>query len=276
MARILGQPVRAANRTVSRTLLRLPPHCARAPRPRGLGNTEPDTEEEPQMFADSTLRRPPLPFPAQAAGLLRPSPSGPTSRHTAADAGGRSGAVEGRRRRPRGTAARRALAADRPARPVRPVDGSAWGACPRGVRPTATHDTAGGEKAPGRALRRRTGLTGWNPDRRLGPGGTAAPERESLALLPSGPDAVRTLPVRGTRPVNTTCLDPCPTKPPSDGVRSRWSGFRVQGTADSPPSATGQRDGSKGPSAQGHFSLREKCQRLAQLRFSNAWTDVAR
>jgi hypothetical protein len=50
--------------------------------------------------------------------------------------------------------------------------------------------------------------------RRLGSGGAAAPERESLALLPSGPDAVRTLPVRGTRSVNTTCADPVPTSPP--------------------------------------------------------------
>ena len=55
--------------------------------------------------------------------------------------------------------------------------------------------------------------------RLLGPGGTAAPERESLALLPSGPDAVRTLSVRGTRPVNTSCADPIPMKP-SLGRRS--------------------------------------------------------
>ena len=72
---------------------------------------------------------------------------------------------------------------------------------------------------PGHALRRRNGLPRRNLRRRLGPGGTAAPERESLALLPSGPDAVRTLPVRGTRPVNTSCADPIPMKP-SLGRRS--------------------------------------------------------
>src|SRR3954470_24131255 len=51
---------------------------------------------------------------------------------------------------------------------------------------------------PGRALRRRNGSPGRNRRRLLEPGRTAAPGRESLALLPSGPDAVRMLPVRGT------------------------------------------------------------------------------
>ena len=51
---------------------------------------------------------------------------------------------------------------------------------------------------PGRALRRRNGSPGRNLRRLLEPGRTAAPGRESLALLPSGSDAVRTLPVRGT------------------------------------------------------------------------------
>jgi hypothetical protein len=41
-------------------------------------------------------------------------------------------------------------------------------------------------------------LPGRNLRRSLEPGRTAAPERESLALLPPGSDAVRTLPVRGT------------------------------------------------------------------------------
>jgi hypothetical protein len=41
-------------------------------------------------------------------------------------------------------------------------------------------------------------LPGRNLRRSLEPGRTAAPERESLALLPPGPDAVRMLPVRGT------------------------------------------------------------------------------
>ena len=77
----------------------------------------------------------------------------------------------------------------------------------------AARSLPGGITVPGRALRRRNGLPRRNLRRRLGPGGTAAPGRESLALLPSGPDAVRTLPVRGTRPVNTSCADPIPMKP---------------------------------------------------------------
>jgi hypothetical protein len=89
-------------------------------------------------------------------------------------------------------------------------------------------------------------FTGGNSRRRLRSGETAAPERESLALLPSGPDAVRMLSVRGTRPSTPRARDLIPLKPPSDGVRSRWSGFRVQGTANSPPSATGRTQGSTG------------------------------
>jgi hypothetical protein len=62
---------------------------------------------------------------------------------------------------------------------------------------------------------------GGRSRRRLRPGETAAPERESLALLPSGPDAVRMLSVRGTRPSTPRARDLIPLKPPSDGVRSR-------------------------------------------------------
>ena len=47
----------------------------------------------------------------------------------------------------------------------------------------------------------------------LGPGLTAAPERNSLALLPSGPDAVRRLPVRGTRPSTLRAWAQAPEKP---------------------------------------------------------------
>jgi hypothetical protein len=53
---------------------------------------------------------------------------------------------------------------------------------------------------PGRAYRRRSGLPGRCPRRRLGPGLPAAPESYRLALLPPGSDAVRRLPVRGTWP----------------------------------------------------------------------------
>src|SRR5262245_22016044 len=69
-------------------------------------------------------------------------------------------------------------------------------------------------KVPGHALRRRYGPAGGFPAAGSDRAVTATPERESLALLPSGSDAVRTLPVRGTRSVNTTCVDPIPTKPP--------------------------------------------------------------
>ena len=96
---------------------------------------------------------------------------------------------------------------------------------------------------PGHALRRRDRHHRRYLRRLLGSGGAAAPERESLALLPSGPDAVRTLPVRGTRSSTPRAQTLSRRNRPSDGIRSRWSGFRVQGTADSPPSATGQAEG---------------------------------
>jgi ERCC4-type nuclease len=83
---------------------------------------------------------------------------------------------------------------------------------------------------PGRALRRRDRHPRRYPRRRLGSGGAAAPERESLALLPSGPDAVRTLPVRGTRSVNAARADPVPTTPSSDGVRPRME--RISGSGN--------------------------------------------
>jgi hypothetical protein len=38
---------------------------------------------------------------------------------------------------------------------------------------------------------------------------------------------------------------------PREGVQPRWSGLRVQGTASSPPSATGPFDGSNRPSLDG-------------------------
>ena len=71
----------------------------------------------------------------------------------------------------------------------------------------------------------------------------AAPERESLALLPSGPDAVRTLPVRGTRSSTPRAQTLSRRTVPRTAFGPAWSGFRVQGTADSPPSAAGQAEG---------------------------------
>ena len=62
--------------------------------------------------------------------------------------------------------------------------------------------------------RLRNGFPGRNPSRLLGPGLTAAPGRNSLALLPSGPDAVRRLPVRGTRPSTLRAWAQAPKNPP--------------------------------------------------------------
>src|SRR4029434_9688091 len=81
------------------------------------------------------------------------------------------------------------------------------------------------------------GTTGGISVALLGSGGAAAPERESLALLPSGPDAVRTLPVRGTRSSTPRAQTLSRRTVPRTAFGPAWSGFRVQGTADSPPSA---------------------------------------
>jgi len=73
---------------------------------------------------------------------------------------------------------------------------------------------------------------------RLRPGSPAAPERPCLPLLPSGPDGIHRLSSRRTRP--STLLDgSSPRIPgPRAGVRPRYSGLRVQGTASSPSSTT--------------------------------------
>jgi len=89
----------------------------------------------------------------------------------------------------------------------------------------------------GHALRRRDRHHRRYLCRLLGSGGAAAPERESLALLPSGPDAVRTLPVRGTRSSTPRAQTLSRRTVPRTAFGPAWSGFRVQGTADSPPSA---------------------------------------
>ena len=88
-----------------------------------------------------------------------------------------------------------------------------------------------------------SGITGGILRRLLGSGGAAAPERESLALLPSGPDAVRTLPVRGTRSSTPRAQTLSRRTVPRTAFGPAWSGFRVQGTADSPPSAAEQAEG---------------------------------
>jgi len=99
-------------------------------------------------------------------------------------------------------------------------------------------------QTPGHALRLRDRHHRRYLRRSLGSGGTAAPERESLALLPSGPDAVRTLPVRGTRSSTLRAQTQSRRTVPRTAFGPAWSGFRVQGTADSPPSAAGQAEGS--------------------------------
>ena len=95
----------------------------------------------------------------------------------------------------------------------------------------------------GHALRRRKRHHRRYQRRLLGSGGTAAPERESLALLPSGPDAVRTLPVRGTRSSTPRAQTLSRRTIPRTAFGPAWSGFRVQGTADSPPSAAERGEG---------------------------------
>ena len=98
---------------------------------------------------------------------------------------------------------------------------------PRGARRSETGSARSGRalgrslsstEMPGCALRRRVRHHRRYLRRVLGSGGAAAPERESLALLPSGPDAVRTLPVRGTRS-STRVRRPSPDEP-SLGRRS--------------------------------------------------------
>src|SRR6187200_606173 len=101
-----------------------------------------------------------------------------------------------------------------------------------------------GTSTLGHALRRRDRHHRRYPRRLLGSSGAAAPERESLALLPSGPDAVRTLPVRGTRSSTPRAQTLSRRTVPRTAFGPAWSGFRVQGTADSPPSAAEPGEGS--------------------------------
>lgn len=90
----------------------------------------------------------------------------------------------------------------------------------------------------GRAPRSRS-VSVTCPQKRLKPGNPAAPEGSNLPLLPSGPGGVRRSSPRGTR---------LSTPPAADrghvhqslirGVQPRYSGLRVQGAANSPPSTT--------------------------------------
>ena len=81
--------------------------------------------------------------------------------------------------------------------PVLPVEG---GHAPSKAECPAAHPSS--KRVPGRNARRL-----------LGPGRTAAPERESLALLPPGSDAVRMLPVRGTWPSTPRARAQAPQTP---------------------------------------------------------------
>lgn len=63
-----------------------------------------------------------------------------------------------------------------------------------------------------------------------------APEESSLPLLPLGPDGVHSALPRRTQP-STPLSQSSSTRPrPQAGIQPRYSGFRVQGTASSPPS----------------------------------------
>jgi hypothetical protein len=106
-----------------------------------------------------------------------------------------------------------------------PASGRNGGSSPPMPRPGRRSRTTGcrGTRKAERNARSRVPSSscfiGGNSRRRLRPGETAAPERESLALLPSGPDAVRMLSVRGTRPSTPRARDLIPLKP-SLGRRS--------------------------------------------------------
>ena len=89
-------------------------------------------------------------------------------------------------------------------------------------------------------IRGRAPHVGENPWayllRRLGPGSPPAPRGSCLPLLPSGPGGVHRSPSRGTQPSMTPFGDIGLTVKPRGGIRPRYSGLRVQGTASSPPS----------------------------------------
>ena len=89
-------------------------------------------------------------------------------------------------------------------------------------------------------LRGRAPHVGDNPWayllRRLGPGAPSAPRGSCLPLLPSGPGGVHKSLSRRTQPSMTPFGDIGLKAKPQGGIRPRYSGLRVQGTASSPPS----------------------------------------
>jgi len=76
------------------------------------------------------------------------------------------------------------------------------------------------------------------PASQLRPGAPASPERHHLGLLPPGPDPVRGCSPRGTQPSTPLSRADTPSMAPRGGIRPRYGGLRVQGTASSPPSTT--------------------------------------
>jgi len=76
------------------------------------------------------------------------------------------------------------------------------------------------------------------PAGQLRPGAPTSPGRHHLGLLPPGPDPVRGCPPRGTQPSTLPDRADTPGMTPQGGVRPRYGGLRVQGTASSPPSTT--------------------------------------
>ena len=76
------------------------------------------------------------------------------------------------------------------------------------------------------------------PRRRLQPGSPAALGVPCLPLLPSGPGGVHRPPSRGAQPSAPSPEGRGRRAAPGRGVRPRYGGLRVQGTASSPSSTT--------------------------------------
>ena len=104
------------------------------------------------------------------------------------------------------------------ASPERSPLGTATARRGQGAKPQIKKGARGETWFPPRTARSRVPpsrrVPGRNSRRLLGPGLTAAPGRQSLALLPSGPDAVRMLPVRGTWPSTLRARAQAPKTPP--------------------------------------------------------------